>query len=102
MKAVANQPVKKITIGTRKIGNQAEITISDTGPGIPDAIRRRIGFDLIEKPEDVKGLGMGLLMSQTIVQTYGGEIRVARTGAQGTTMVILLPIEEGEKTTNYD
>jgi len=35
---------------------------------------------------------MGLLMAHTIVQTYGGDIRVEATGPAGTTMVIWLPI----------
>ena len=35
---------------------------------------------------------MGLLIAQTIVQTYGGEIRVEDTGPEGTTMVIWLPV----------
>ncbi len=38
-------------------------------------------------------LGLGLLLAQTIVQTYGGNIRVASTGPAGTKIVILLPKE---------
>ena len=93
VEAVAELGVRKIVIGTRAANGGAEIFVSDTGPGIPEEIRAKIGLEVIEKPEDAKGLGMGLLMAQTIVQTYGGEIRVGSTGPTGTTMVIWLPLE---------
>jgi two-component system response regulator PhcR len=67
--------------------------VSDTGPGIPEEIRGKIGLASIEKPEDARGMGKGLLMAQTIVHTYGGEIEVASTGPTGTTMVIRLPLK---------
>jgi len=94
--AIARCEVREVTVGTQAADGGIKIVVSDTGPGIPEDIRAKIGLDLIEKPEDTKGLGMGLLMAQTIVQTYGGEIRVASTGPTGTTMVIWLPLEKAE------
>jgi DNA-binding LacI/PurR family transcriptional regulator/GAF domain-containing protein len=91
--AVAGHEVREITIGTRAAGRGAEIFVSDTGSGIPEEILAKIGMELIEKPEDARGLGMGLLMAQTIVQTYGGEIRVESPGPAGATMLIWLPLE---------
>ncbi len=92
VKAVRARQVQKVTIGTRLARGEAEIWISDTGPGIPEDIQAKIGLEAIEKAEGAKGLGMGLLIAQTIVQTYGGEIRVEDTGPEGTTMVIWLPV----------
>ncbi|MGC9024167.1 MAG: GAF domain-containing protein [Chloroflexia bacterium] len=97
VEAVAEREVREITIGTRAASGGAEIWVSDTGPGIPEEIRAKIGLEPIEKPEEAKGLGMGLLMAQTIVQTYGGEVRVASTGPTGTTMVIWLPLVAQER-----
>jgi PAS domain S-box-containing protein len=94
VEAVANREVRKITIGTRAAYGGAEILVSDTGPGIPEEVQARIGLECIEKPEDAQGLGMGLLMAQTIVQTYGGDIRVKSTDPTGTTMAIWLPLEK--------
>ena len=92
--AVTKCEVREIIIGTQAENNGVEIFISDTGPGLPPEIREKIGLEVIEKPEDAKGLGMGLLMAQVIVQTYSGEISVASTGLTGTTMVIWLPLEK--------
>lgn len=94
VKALTGRTHGQVTIGTRPTDGGAEIQVSDTGPGIPEEIRAKIGLDAIERPEDATGLGMGLLMAQTIVQTYSGEIRCATSGATGTTMVIWLPLEE--------
>jgi signal transduction histidine kinase len=55
-------------------------------------MQAKIGLERIEKPEDAEGLGLGLLMAQTIAQTYGGDIRVVSTGPTGTTMAIWLPL----------
>jgi GAF domain-containing protein len=92
--AVAGCEPHKITIGTRSANGGVEILVADTGPGIPEEICAKIGRGLIEKPEDAKGLGMGLLMAHAIVQTYGGDIYVASASSAGTTMVIRLPVEK--------
>jgi GAF domain-containing protein len=92
IEATAYSQVRIVTIGTRLNREGADVFIRDTGSGIPENIRSKIGLDRIEKPEDAVGLGMGLLMAHTIVQAYGGEIRVDATGPTGTTMVIWLPL----------
>ncbi len=91
--AVAGREVRAVVIGTRPANEGTEIFVSDTGPGLPQEIQEKIGLEVIEKPEDAKGLGMGLLMAQTIVQTYSGALRVDTTGPMGTIMVIWLPLE---------
>jgi signal transduction histidine kinase len=56
-------------------------------------------LEYIKKPEDAEGMGMGLLIAQTIAQAYGGGIRINDTGSTGTTMVLWLPLEVGGATT---
>jgi GAF domain-containing protein len=94
--ALADCQTWQIEIGTRAAGSRAEIFVSDTGSGLPPHILHKIGVEFIQKPEDSKGLGMGLVMAQTIVQTYGGEVVVGSTGPNGTTMVIELPLEKND------
>lgn len=91
--AVTDCPVREITIGTKAYSSGVKVFVSDTGPGIPDEMQDKIGLEAIEKPKDAKGLGMGLLIAHVIVQTYGGEIWIDRTGPTGTTMSICLPLE---------
>lgn len=91
--AMADVSKPLLTIGSRRNGNFAEITVTDSGPGIPSAILERLFKQPIEKPIGSKGLGLGLVLAQMIVQTYGGQIRIGDTGPRGTTMVISLPLE---------
>lgn len=93
LNAVTGHKLQEIKISTRTGAFRAEIWVSDTGSGISEDVKIKLGLDFIEKPEDAKGLGMGLLLAQTIIQTYGGQIWVEVTGTTGTTMVIGLPAE---------
>ncbi len=74
-------------------GGSVQITVSDTGGGVPSRIRNRIfepGFTTKRR-----GWGMGLaLVKRIIVQYHGGRINVADTGPKGTTFLISLPGEE--------
>jgi len=62
---VAAQPGSKglITIQTRQIENWAEIRISDTGPGIPEAVRAHIFEPFFTTKEVGKGTGQGLALA---------------------------------------
>ncbi|MBI3716945.1 MAG: PAS domain-containing protein [Betaproteobacteria bacterium] len=81
---------KELSVATRCSGaNGIEVTISDTGPGLPP---REFGdvFDpfVTSKPD---GLGMGLAIARSIVDAHGGRIGVERTSIHGTTFVLSLP-----------
>jgi GAF domain-containing protein len=91
--AMANLPRRQVTIVTRQKEAQVEILVRDTGRGIRDEVKPKLFSEPIRKSKGAKGLGMGLLMAQAIVQTYSGEIRVESTGPTGTTMLICLPLE---------
>jgi signal transduction histidine kinase len=84
-----------IRISTRKNGDFAEIRVSDTGGGIPEAIRSRV-FDPFFTTKGVgKGTGQGLAIAQSvIVQKHRGTIRFESENGKGTTFVIQLPLEE--------
>jgi GAF domain-containing protein len=84
---------RKIVISTQKDNELALISVRDHGCGIALEVKDRLFHAPIAKAKDAKGLGMGLLFAKMIFQTYAGEIRVGTTGAEGTTMVISLPLE---------
>ena len=83
-----------ITVRTWQDGDQAMITISDTGCGIPEAIRSKI-FDPFFTTKPVgKGTGQGLAIARSIVvEKHGGNLSFEPNGGQGTTFSISLPIE---------
>jgi signal transduction histidine kinase len=67
-----------------------EITVNDTGPGIPLGKADQI-FDAFftEKPQ---GSGMGLSISKSIVESHGGRIWTNGAGGRGATFHFTLPV----------
>jgi K+-sensing histidine kinase KdpD len=96
---VADSPMKELMVGTRVVGTRAqgeriEVSVRDTGPGIPRDFLGHIFEMPKDKPEGSKGAGVGLMLAATIARTYGGDIRLGSTGVEGTTMVVTLPMEK--------
>lgn len=91
--AMGNISTPTLCISTRAEGASAEIVFADNGRGIPKEIQPKLFHEPIKKPKGSEGLGIGLLMAQTILQTYGGEIRLEASDHTGTTMIVVLPIE---------
>ncbi len=71
-------------------GDQAEIRISDTGPGIPSAVRDQI-YNLYFTTKE-KGSGIGLSMTFRIMQLHDGTIDLESDAATGTTFSLRLPM----------
>lgn len=88
--ALSTRSKKSIRIVTREIGNAIEISVSDTGRGIPPDVLRQL---FVVPIGGGNAPGIGLLLAQVIVQTYGGEIRLASSSPEGTTVSILIPKE---------
>jgi signal transduction histidine kinase/HPt (histidine-containing phosphotransfer) domain-containing protein len=83
----------KITVRTRLDGNEVEISIGDTGTGIPEAARDKI-FDPFFTTKVVgKGTGQGLAIAHSvIVNKHGGTLRFETECGKGTTFFIRLPL----------
>jgi len=80
-------------------GAWARVTVSDHGPGIPDAFRGRI-FDRFSQADssDTKkagGTGLGLSISKAIIDRHGGDIGFDTAAGKGASFHFDLPIEEG-------
>lgn len=86
-------PKGLIRIESRCDGEMAEIRVSDSGIGIPEAIRAKV-FDLFFTTKEVgKGSGQGLALAySTIVKRHGGTIEFESEMGVGTTFVLRLPI----------
>jgi two-component system, NtrC family, sensor kinase len=83
-----------ITIRTRRRGEFAEISVTDTGTGIREAIRTRIFDPFFTTKEVGKGTGQGLSLAHSlIVKKHGGKIWFETEMGRGTTFFIDLPIK---------
>ncbi len=72
--------------------NQVQITVSDNGPGIPDAIKDKIFQPFFTTKPTGQGTGLGLSLSYDIIKAHGGLLSMASTPGEGTTFSISLPL----------
>jgi len=85
---------RTLTLTTRATSSPggAQLTVGDTGPGVPPEIQSRI-FDpfFTTKPQG-QGTGLGLSLSLGIIRDHEGSIRLQSTPGQGATFIIDLPV----------
>ncbi|MEA2033366.1 MAG: ATP-binding protein [Euryarchaeota archaeon] len=85
----------KIKTGEDKEEGNIEISIADTGEGIPEENREKIFEPLFTtKP---RGVGLGLSLCKKYVEAHGGKIEVESEVGKGTTFIVKLPVSEQEK-----
>jgi two-component system NtrC family sensor kinase len=70
-----------------------EISVIDTGCGIPAKNLRRIFDPFFTSKEVGKGTGLGLSVSHGIVRAHGGTIEVESRVGEGSTFRIYLPLD---------
>jgi signal transduction histidine kinase len=68
------------------------ITVSDTGPGIPNALREKIFYPFFTTKQS--GSGVGLATAQKIVAGHGGVIEVVSKSGSGCSFRVRIPIED--------
>jgi signal transduction histidine kinase len=82
----------KIVVSTVRDQDSVEISISDTGAGIPEAVRSRIFEPFFTTKPVGKGTGQGLALAHTaIVRRHGGKIWFDTELGKGTTFYIRIP-----------
>ena len=89
----------KIVVSTTCDQDWAEISISDTGAGIPEAVRSRVFEPFFTTKPVGKGTGQGLALAHTaIVRRHGGKIWFDSELGKGTTFYIRMPLAPPTKT----
>ena len=88
----------KIRIHTGKKDGMVVVSVSDTGPGIPDEQTSKV-FDMFytgtnRAADGRRSLGLGLGLCRSIIRAHGGEIWVSDNKPQGAVFTFTLPAEE--------
>jgi heavy metal sensor kinase len=89
----------QVRVGVKDKGHDCEITIADTGPGIPREAQPHV-FDRFFRVDKARsrdeslngsGAGLGLSIAQWAAQLHRGHIVLDHSGADGTIFIISLP-----------
>jgi signal transduction histidine kinase len=87
---------RQIVIQARREGNQVLLSVTDRGPGIPEADRKHAveRFVRLEASRTLPGSGLGLSLAHAVATLHGGELRLddARPGLIAT---LVLPARAG-------
>jgi two-component system, NtrC family, sensor kinase len=82
-----------VTISTAARDGTFEVVVSDTGCGIPDALRPRV-FDPFFTTKPVgQGTGLGLSITYAIAERHGGRIELSARAGGGTIAAFRFPLE---------
>jgi two-component system, OmpR family, phosphate regulon sensor histidine kinase PhoR len=93
-----SSPEGWITIKTALKGSEIEISVSDTGIGIPKTDQERI-FERFYRTDPARsresgGTGLGLSIAKHLIEAHGGRIQVDSEVGKGSTFSIFLPIQK--------
>ena len=98
MEALPEQPGarREVVVRTARIDDkEAELSVVDSGVGIPPDLLPHIFNSLVtSKPG---GMGLGLSISRTIAETHGGRIRAENLPGGGAAFHVTLPFESGKR-----
>jgi signal transduction histidine kinase len=91
IEAMTASPRRILTIGTKLTrDNMVEVSIGDTGSGLPSAIRTKLFEPFVTTKAD--GLGIGLSICRVIVEAHGGQLQAEDNPGGGTVFRFTLPL----------
>jgi len=88
--ALAGQGGGQVTVAWSEDGDGVQITVTDTGKGIPRKVLKRI-FEPFFSHGKSKGTGLGMATARKILEEHGGSIQVESEEGKGTQVTLHLP-----------
>ena len=90
MEAMAESPRRELAVSSGPVGDGlVEIAVADTGQGLPEAVRANLFQPFFTTKE--AGMGVGLSISRTIIESHGGKLSAEANPAGGATFRLTLP-----------
>lgn len=77
--AMAGTAVKVVSISARPSADRLIVRVADTGPHVPDEVVQHLFEPFFSTKPAGEGLGLGLVISSSIVREFGGQLRVGQS-----------------------
>jgi PAS domain S-box-containing protein len=94
IQALRDSDPREIRVAITREPQRVLLSISDSGPGVPDAIRRRIFDPFFTTKPPGEGTGLGLSVAQQGLHTVGAELVLVPAADSGARFLIRLPAAE--------
>jgi signal transduction histidine kinase len=90
----------RVRVGLGVDGSRVELVVTDTGIGIEASDRPRLFTRFFRsrhaEEQSIQGVGLGLSITRSIVESHGGRIEVQSEVGQGSTFRVRIPLESEE------
>jgi signal transduction histidine kinase len=83
----------RLEVAAAERSGRIEVSLTDSGPGIPAEVLRRLGSPFFTTK--ATGSGLGLFLAQRLAQSAGGDLKITSVVGQGTTCTVRLPRRKG-------
>jgi C4-dicarboxylate-specific signal transduction histidine kinase len=90
IEAMAESPRRSLRLAATREGEQVAIIVADSGPGLPEEVRRQLFRPFVSTKSE--GMGVGLSICRTIVVEHGGTITGETAPEGGTVFRFTLPV----------
>jgi signal transduction histidine kinase len=89
---LGDAPRREVQVRVRSVSPQAlELEVADSGPGIPEDVKRRLFKPFERGSTSAAGYGLGLATVKRLVDGHGGSITLETDLGHGTTFLVRLP-----------
>ena len=82
----------EVTVSVTAEGERGILSVSDTGPGIPEALQRAVFERFVRATHEGSGCGLGLAIVKSIVERHAGSVSLATLQPQGLGVRMALPL----------
>jgi signal transduction histidine kinase len=80
-----------VVITGQRLGDEVELTVGDTGVGMPAEVQARLFEPFFTTKEPGKGTGLGMSIVYSLVRAHGGRVSVESAVGRGTTILLRFP-----------
>jgi two-component system C4-dicarboxylate transport sensor histidine kinase DctB len=88
--ALEGQPDRRITLALARVAGVVQLSVADTGPGVPGDLRERIFEPFFSTRTSERAIGLGLTVGAAVAAAHGGRLLLA-DASPGATFVLELP-----------